>query len=205
MSGDESAAAVWPPRSQWMPARIIDSPHPSVLDADVLAERLQIRFVRRGGPGGQHRNKVSTGAVLHDPVTGVSGEATESRSQRTNRSVALARLRMAAAISLRTIDPPIDDWQIDDSNAGNNCQIEQSVRDKLMNRRLKISTSSTDHPAAMALVLNDLYRAGGQPSLVSPIWRCSGGAVLRLVKSDPAAWRWLQSVRQHHGRLPLKM
>ena len=189
VSGDDSKAAIWPTPAELMPVRVIASPHLSLLSVDDLSGRLQVRFVRRGGPGGQHRNKVSTGVFLHDPVTGVSGEATESRSQRTNRSEAMTRLRMAASISLRT---------------NQECPIERSVRERLLPRRLKISASSDDHAAAMTLLLNDLHRAGGQPSLVAPIWKCSGGAVVRLVKREPAAWRWLQDVRKHHGRLPLR-
>lgn len=189
MTGDDSIAAIWPSEFERMPVRSVATPHPAVIDVGKLAERLQIRFVRRGGPGGQHRNKVSTGAFLHDPVTGISGEATESRSQRTNRASALTRLRIAAAISLRTIEDG---------------EIERDVRERLRPRRLKISVHSDDHPAALALLLDDLHRAGGQPSLVAPIWECSGGAVVRMVKSETAAWRWLQVVRKHHGRLPLK-
>ena len=54
---------------------------------DLIIERL-----RRSGPGGQHRNKKSTGIrIVHLP-TGITVMATERRSQAQNFEVAMERL-----------------------------------------------------------------------------------------------------------------
>jgi len=53
-----------------------------------------LRFVctRASGPGGQHVNKVSTAVELTHGPSGVTVSASDSRSQHTNRALALLRL-----------------------------------------------------------------------------------------------------------------
>lgn len=78
-------------------------PHPSELsDAKLLAECRQTR-ARRGGPGGQHRNKVETAIVLTHTPSGTQVEANERRSQADNLRQALRRLRLELAIRVRNL------------------------------------------------------------------------------------------------------
>lgn len=53
---------------------------------------LEEHFVRSGGPGGQHVNKVSTCVTIRHVPSGVSVSASDSRSQAMNRQLALDRL-----------------------------------------------------------------------------------------------------------------
>jgi ribosome-associated protein len=65
----------------------------AALDDDDLRAQCDESFFVASGPGGQHRNKTSTGVrLLHRPSQ-VQVTATERRSQLLNRSVALERLR----------------------------------------------------------------------------------------------------------------
>lgn len=54
--------------------------HPAAIDPDELLRQCDEKRIRRGGPGGQHRNKVETAVVLHHRPTGMTAEASERRS-----------------------------------------------------------------------------------------------------------------------------
>ncbi len=60
---------------------------PSVQDKD-----LSVEVYRGSGPGGQHRNKVSTAIRITHQPTGIVVQAEEERSQTANRRRAMARL-----------------------------------------------------------------------------------------------------------------
>lgn len=53
---------------------------------------LEFSFARSGGPGGQHVNKVETAVTVRHAPSQVAVTASDSRSQATNRELALARL-----------------------------------------------------------------------------------------------------------------
>ncbi|CAN5580496.1 peptide chain release factor-like protein [soil metagenome] len=53
---------------------------------------LEETFSRSSGPGGQNVNKVSTCVTIRHVPTGLSVTASDSRSQSTNRQLALIRL-----------------------------------------------------------------------------------------------------------------
>lgn len=78
-----------------------DPTHPAALPEERLLERVRIERTRGSGPGGQHRNKVSTGARLTDGPSGLVARADERRSFEDNRRVGLQRLRMALARDVR--------------------------------------------------------------------------------------------------------
>ena len=63
------------------------------MDLSSLERDCDLEFFVAGGPGGQHRNKTSSGVRLRHRPTGIVVEATERRSQHQNRAAALERLR----------------------------------------------------------------------------------------------------------------
>ncbi len=69
-------------------------------DAALLASCEFDRF-RAGGPGGQKRNVTDSAVRLRHRASGLSAQATESRSQHENRARALRRLRRTIAFTLR--------------------------------------------------------------------------------------------------------
>ncbi|HJM89366.1 MAG TPA: peptide chain release factor-like protein [Dehalococcoidia bacterium] len=69
-------------------------------DAALLAQCEFDRF-RASGPGGQKRNVTESAVRLRHGASGLTSEATESRSQHENRARALRRLRIAIALTLR--------------------------------------------------------------------------------------------------------
>lgn len=188
--------AVLPDRSQWMPCTLVASPHPAVIATDDLLRHCDLRTQRRSGPGGQHRNKTSSGAFLTHRPSKIVGEATERRSQQQNREVALLRLRFQLAIELRSPSPLDPDVDV-------NCDIEYAIRQRYRKSPLRLNDSNADKPSVLTLVLNDLWVAGGQPSLVANEWAVSTSKLVAFLKSHPVAVSWVNRVRDHHDRLPL--
>lgn len=74
-------------------------------DEEALERDCDISFFIASGPGGQHRNKVTTGVRLRHRPTNMVVTATERRSQGANREVAFERMRRRLeAANVRT--PP---------------------------------------------------------------------------------------------------
>jgi protein subunit release factor B len=63
-----------------------------VTDRTTLERVTEVSFLRRGGPGGQHRNKVETAVRLFHPPSGLTVLAHKRRSQSMNREEAFDRL-----------------------------------------------------------------------------------------------------------------
>jgi hypothetical protein len=183
-----------PNPAERMDVRLIDAPHPATRTPADLLSQCSWRAQRRSGPGGQHRNKTSSGVFLHHEPTGIIGEATERRSQADNRAVALQRLRFRLAVEVRTmsiIDGPVPSE-------------EQGVRDRFRGRSLRLNDRNADKPAILALILNDLHASGGQPSAVAPLWETSTSAIVALLRSHGPAFTFVNAIRASHGRPPLK-
>ncbi len=69
-------------------------------DAALLAQ-CELETYKASGPGGQHRNKVSSAIRLHHRPTGITAICNDSRNQHENKRVALARLRGKIACQVR--------------------------------------------------------------------------------------------------------
>lgn len=59
----------------------------------VTAKDFDITHIRGSGPGGQHRNKTSTGVRLVHRASGATAESTEHKSQDQNRREAWRKIR----------------------------------------------------------------------------------------------------------------
>jgi len=183
-----------PKSSQRMDVVFVDPPHPATKTPEELLTECGLRTQRRSGPGGQHRNKTSSGVFLQHEPTGIVGEATERRSQADNRAIALQRLRFRLAVEVRTpsvLDGPVLSEEI-------------LLREQYRGNSMKMSDGNDAKPAILALVLNDLHASGGQPSAVAPFWETTTSSIVRLVKSHSAAFTLLNAIRSHHGRSGLK-
>lgn len=161
------------------PQRVSQTPaervHPTQLSAEQLLAECEIRFLRRSGPGGQHRNKVETAVRLSHRPTGVEAQASERRQQAENRAVALERLRLLLALRVR-------------------CDRGSTIPSALWKRRCvggRIVVSK-DHPDRATLLAEALdCLALSQWDLVVAAERlvCSRTQLVRFLKSEPEAYR----------------
>ena len=187
-----------------LPLTIIAAPHPAVRSVEDLLSQCDFRTQSRSGPGGQHRNRTASGVFVTfrghgdagEVPAAITAEATEQRNQHRNRVVAINRLRYVLAVSLRT-GSPLDETKEENS-------FEQQVRDRFQKHSLKLAEDNPDKPAVVAMLLNDLHAAGGQPSLVAPVWGVSTSRLVGCLKTCPSAWTLLNRIRDHHGRRGLK-
>lgn len=179
-----------------MRVHLLPPPHPAVLTDEDLLVNCELRTQRRSGPGGQHRNKTSSGVFLSYATLGIVAEATERRSQAANRRVALTRLRYALALAVRTRSPLDGEQPVDER--------ETELRARLYGKSLRLSDRNDAKPGVLAMLLNDLHAAGGQPSLVAPRWATTSSGMVRLLKSHHPAFELVNRIRMHHGRRPLK-
>ncbi len=166
--------------------------HPAVMSEEELLKDCRVTFNKHGGPGGQHRNKVATGAqITHEP-TGVIGSAGERRSQAENRCMALRRLRVQLALTQRGYfslrEVPSELWRSRCDRAG----------------RLSISPRHVDYPAMLAEAMDVLAALRCDLSKAAGLLGCTPSQLLKLLKDEPAAWAWLNQKRQQMHKTKLK-
>lgn len=163
-------------------------PHPATLpDADLLAACTQ-QFTRRGGPGGQHRNRVETAVVLTHRPTGVAAEANERRSREANRQVAVRRLRVRLALAVRTAaGPPSDLWQ-------------QRARGE----RITVCATHADFPSLLAEALDHLASSDFDHAEAARRLGVTATQLLKLLRKAPEAFDQLNQRRRDRGQRPLQ-
>lgn len=206
--------AQFPDASERLQCRVVSGTHPSLISESELNQQCEFRAQRRSGPGGQHRNKTSSGVFLVHRPTDVGAEATERRSQAKNREVALQRLRFVLAVAVRTASPivPVDLASTEVSPSTPLLEapltftppsLETDLRAKYHRADLRLGERNPDRPAVLALLLNDLWVAGGQPSLLCEPWNSSTSKIIKVIRSHGPALQWVNQVRRHHARPPL--
>ena len=120
----------------------------------MLADECEFRATRRSGPGGQNRNKVETAVILTHRPTGTSAQASERRTQGENRRVALHRLRLELAMTIRR---PV---HLDAMEAY--CP-SPLWRQRCRGRRIVVNPDHDDFPALLAEVLDVMLACEDDP------------------------------------------
>jgi hypothetical protein len=168
--------------------------HPAALPDEKLLVDCDIQRTRRGGPGGQHRNKTETAIVVTHRETGVSGQASERRSQKANREEAIFRLRLNLAIAVR-VEKDVEDSSLKPS---------QLWRGRASGGKLAVSTSHEDFPALVAEALDWLQAFEFALSDAAIRLGLSTSQLVKFLKLCPEAWQWVQQQRHARGLPRLK-
>lgn len=168
-----------------------DTPHPAALPPDDLLADCDVQRTRRSGPGGQHRNKVSTAVVITHRPTGCSAEAGERRSQRENKLAAMRRLRLKLAIELRLPVPagqgPSDLWR---SRSGGG--------------KVAVNVRHEDFPAMLSEAMDMLAACDLQPQIAAERLGCSTSQLVRMLRREPAALATVNRARAQCDLHPLR-
>jgi hypothetical protein len=166
--------------------------HPASLSAQQLLASCRMQLLRRGGPGGQHRNKVETAVVLVHLPTGVRAEANERRSQAANRGEAVFRLRVNLALAVRRpVTPgegPSPTWRERCSAAGS----------------LAIRPDHEDYPTLLAEALDAIAAGEDDVGRAAEMLGCTASQLVKLLKKEPRALAQLNQRRRDRGLHPLR-
>jgi hypothetical protein len=167
------------------------STHPACIDPDVLLKDCQVRRLRRGGPGGQRRNKVETAVELVHRPSGVAAEASERRSQHENLKVAVRRLRILLAIRVR--NEPSGIGAADDLA---HCASADNWRG--------IGSRHRDFPCVLAKLLDALAEADWNVADTARQAGSTSSQIVKLLALAPEALSLLNDQRATRGLRPLR-
>ncbi|GAB5402171.1 MAG: peptide chain release factor-like protein [Aureliella sp.] len=162
--------------------------HPAALTTEDLLKDCSAQTGRRGGPGGQHRNKVETAVILLHGPTGIQAEANERRSQAANHRVALIRLRLKLACEIRT-----------DATA---CSTLWQSRSR--NGRISVSDTHEDFPAILAEALDQVAAADFDLSVAAGKLAVSSSQLVKLLRNHPPALKLVNAQREQLGLRKLR-
>ena len=166
-------------------------PHPACQTLKELTQNCDFQRTRRGGPGGQHRNKVETAVVVTHRPTGTIGQASEKRSQQSNREVALFRLRLNLALALR-LERPLP------------TNTSESWRSRLVGRAIRINPQHDDFPSLLAEALDRVHDVNFDIGEASKLLACSNSQLVKFFKLYAPAIALVNSWRQQIGLSPFR-
>ena len=167
------------------------SSHPAALPEKTLLAECDTTFGRRGGPGGQHRNKVETAVILLHRPTGVRAEANERRSQGANRLIALERLRIQLALEVR-------------SNIEKDKELSPLWVSRLRGKQIEISRKHADFPALLAEALDRIAVCSADVRLAAEKMKTNTSQMIRFLKKEPKGLTLVNRLRSEQGMPPLK-
>jgi len=160
--------------------------HLAALPIDELLKDCITHRTRRGGPGGQHRNKVETAIVIEHRPTGIVAEASERRSQVQNRHEALFRLRVNLALSVRT------EWIPENRPS----LLWQS---RCRGGKLFVSPDHDDFPALLAEALDALKGYDMDVRDAAADLGCTPSQLVKFLQDEPRAIKVVNDVRDRLG------
>ena len=172
------------------------------LDDAALLTQCDVHIHRSSGPGGQHRNKVSSAVrLLHRP-TGITATATESRSQHDNRRAALRRLRMNLACRCRRavdrIDPDVPPVVAECIFTPRGARSAAAA-----SRKLAVGRKDARFWPVAAFLLDLLDAAEARLAPAAAALNISTSNLTAVLKSDRHLFAAAQAIRKTHDKKPI--
>jgi len=172
------------------------------LDDDALLAGCEVHTYKASGPGGQHRNKVSSAVRVHHRATGLSAHGDDSRSQHTNKRLAVARLRRQIALHIRRpADPAAWARRLPEPLA------EAVIRPSKVadaGARLQVGPKSDRFWPVAQYLLDLLDACGGRLADAAATLGISTSQFVAHLKKDRHLFAAAGEIRRAHGQGPLK-
>ncbi len=166
------------------------------MDQAKLLSQCEVHIYRSSGPGGQHRNKVSTAVRLKHRPTGITVTATESRSQLDNKRNAVTRLRMKIACTLRN---QVGTKEIAIPTTVRECMFtpKKPTREGIL--RLEVSRKNERFWPVAAFLLDLLHARSGRLGQAADLINISTGNLTSVLKSERHLLAAAQQIRRECG------
>ena len=161
--------------------------HPVFAGPETVLKDCEVKRLRRGGPGGQHRNKVETAVRIRHVPTDTIAEANEHRSQEENRKHAVRRLMMQLAVEVRTLPVAEPIWA-ENTHKG----------------RINAKPGGPSGPRLVAHVLNVLHAFGWEVASAAKLLEVSTSQVVTFLSQDPNVLSKVNAARMAAGLKPLR-
>ncbi len=159
------------------------------LDDAALLTECDVHLYKASGPGGQHRNKVTSAVRLHHRPSGLTVTGTERRSQHENKANAVKRLREALAVHSRAPLPAEVTWPP-------TVQVQDG--------RLRVNEKNPAFCDVLGLVLDALAACEGRHQDAAAKLGVSGSSLVRFLAQHGAAWAEANRIRAAAGLGVLK-
>ncbi len=159
---------------------------------ELLLRECECRRTKRSGPGGQHRNKVETAFIIEHLPTGVIAEANERRSLEQNRQMAIGRLRVRLAATVRSV--------IEEATP-----LSEIWRQRTRGGKLVVSDSHEDFAALLAEAIDRLVVHGYQTSEAAKAMGVSTTSLVNLIAKSTEAMTLVNKERAARGMPKLHM
>ena len=163
-------------------------------DGQLLRQCDQHEY-RSSGPGGQHRNKVSSAIRLRHRPTGISAHGDDSRSQHQNRALALKRLRMNIACQHRRgadLAGPVPDYV-------RQCTFVARGGEAAGRLRLAVGVRDQRFWHVAAYLLDLLDAAGGSLAVAAEVIGVTSSNFAKVLDSERHLLAAAQDIRKRHG------
>ena len=168
-------------------------------DDRALLNRCDVHLYKASGPGGQHRNKVTSAVRLRHRPTGIAAHADDSRSQHQNKRLAMRRLRMNIACQLRR---PVDPAEPVLPPVVRQCLFTPK-RKGASQKRLEIGRKDARFWPIAAFLLDLLSACEGRLADAAERLEITTGNLSAILKSESHLLRAAQEIRKHFGQRPI--
>ncbi|MDY7011408.1 MAG: peptide chain release factor-like protein [Planctomycetota bacterium] len=170
------------------------------LDDAVLLGQCDVNIYKASGPGGQHRNKVSSAIRLRHRPTGITAHGSDNRSQHANKRDALKRLRVKIACQVRR---PVD-LQGPLPEATESCLFTPKGAVAGAKKRLQVGRRDKRFWTVGQFLLDLLDVCGGRLSGAAGAIKISTSNLVTVLKQERHLYAAAQEIRKRHGRGPMK-
>jgi hypothetical protein len=172
-------------------------------DVQLLAQS-EVHTYRSSGPGGQHRNKVSSAVRLVHKPSGVNANGDESRSQHDNKRMALQRLRMNIALHVRR---PVDLATVPESLPPVVAEclfLPRGRREAESVKRIQVGRKDFRYWSVAQYLLDLLEACQGRLADAAALLGVNTSNMVSVIKEDRHLFAAVQELRKLHGHGLLK-